>query len=441
MSAKQASTVRTQNSVPSHPGSVRQSVPPKTTAGTSDKTPSELPKKEQEKAAGVGGFDPNDVFSDDDDDDSNAEEPGEEGKSVGQQKDGESTGSKELKIDPKQLKEKEAELKKKAQGTNKKQEEIPDVVREILNSQQSAPPSYEEVLRENEYITVRKGPFGTESATINDAGVISAVNIKNFTFEYGDGSEKTDSIESSNRSRAIRAGKKDEYIQRAQIATRDTFVVYPNGDKSTNIAIEGCVLVTTKPEAAGTESKYGTSYVKVGIPKPVVDKMMKRAKESGFNAALKTEVQSDKDYYWMFSDCEKAPSDAVSYVGVQDGNVFTMRGSIDDAVTGVRLDDETALILGVEMKADTNFLATMEFKLNMSFSRSGRGAPLDVTNITYSPSFKLREIVISDITTVTPPPFYTAKKTRATGMDISKHSVGAAMLARITSRMKLGGGK
>ncbi|ODM23067.1 hypothetical protein SI65_00656 [Aspergillus cristatus] len=179
-----------------------------------------------------------------------------------------------------------------------------------------------------------KGPFGSESATIKDPGVVSVKNVKDFTFEYGDGSEKTVSIEATNRNRAAKAGKKEEYVQKSQIATRDMFVVYPNGDKSTNIAIEGCVLVTAKPEAAGTESKYGTSYVKVGIPKPVVDKMMKRAAESGFKAALKTEVQSDKNYYWMFSDCEKAPSDAVSYMGVQNGRIFTMTGSIDDAVTG-----------------------------------------------------------------------------------------------------------
>jgi len=54
--------------------------------------------------------------------------------------------------------------------------------------------------------------------------------------------------------------KNESYVYGSQVATRDMFVVYPNGDKSTNVVIKGCVLVRTKSEAAGTDSKkHGNS--------------------------------------------------------------------------------------------------------------------------------------------------------------------------------------
>jgi len=68
--------------------------------------------------------------------------------------------------------------------------------------------------------------------------------------------------------------------------------------------------------------------LKVGLPKPIVDKMLKKAVESGFKASLKSDVPTAGGYYWVNSDCSKAPLDAVSYVGIQDAKLFNMAPSM-----------------------------------------------------------------------------------------------------------------
>lgn len=449
MSTKPVGTIRSQNSVPSHPGGTRQS-PPRTTSlsqqGVPPKSPPNVPEKASPKKETVtaGGFDPEDVFSDDDDDGagSGVEDQDEDPKPQDQQTKEESSSPKELKIDPMQLREKEEELRRKAQNVNvskgparSEKKDLSNAVKGIL---ENPPTGDSDILRDNEYLTVRKGAFGMESATIKDSGVVNVNNIKNFNFEFGEGSEKTDSIEATIRNTPDpRTGKKNEsYVHGAQIATRDVFVVYPNGDKSTNIIIEGCVLVRTKPENAGTESKYGSSFIKVGIPSAIIDKMMKRAADSDFNAKLKGDVPLAGGYYWVNSDCSKAPPDAVAYIGIQNNKLFNMAGSVDDAVTGTRINEDTCLVLGAELKNNVNFLATAEFKLNMSFNRTGRGAPLDVTNIPYNPSFKLKEAHITDDTTACPPPLITGRKGKDR-MTIKKSTVGASLLAKITKDLKL----
>lgn len=192
-------------------------------------------------------------------------------------------------------------------------------------------------------------------------------------------------------------------------------------------------MVRTKPENAGTESKYGASFVKVGIPKPIVNKLMKKAHSVCTSTGLKQDTSERNEYYWLSSDCTKAGPKAVSYVGVRDNMLFEMNGAIDDAVTGTRINENECSVLGIKMENKYNFIGTMEFKLNMSYSRNGRGDALDFTNCKYTPSFKIREFDVRDVTQLGPSPFVIQTNKGGSNMTKSRSPAGAALVARIMS--------
>lgn len=139
------------------------------------------------------------------------------------------------------------------------------------------------------------------------------------------------------------------------------------------VMISGCVVQHRElPE----KTRYGKTYVTIGMPTFIVAKILKDAKGCGIDMQVKDKVQQLEGYHWMDCDTKRMSAQGCMIVSTSDDGAEIRGGSLDMILSGIK----------------RNVQCTGLFMVTASQVTSSKDEKLDLDNGGYSISFKPVEL-------------------------------------------------
>ena len=151
------------------------------------------------------------------------------------------------------------------------------------------------------YVITTKSESGEEEIQLTEEAYIGHSNINSMKFSFSPGQDITENL----NKRESRDRTEVTATKKGRVAYSSLICTYPNGETSSKIILQGCILQYRKG-IKSAKSDYGRGFVCIGIPETYVSKIMGDAKtRSTLTVKPKPKVKRQEGYYWFDCTLEK----------------------------------------------------------------------------------------------------------------------------------------
>lgn len=192
---------------------------------------------------------------------------------------------------------------------------------------------------ESKYVQRNKGEDGKEHVTILAPGHINSSNLSSFRLSFGKPADITADLDKRNQENTNSTAPENK--GRTGYAGIET--IYPDEEKSSKVVLKDCIIQyresAFKEASKANAANYGISYVQIGIPSSVINRLYHEGIRQGVNLENRRNTREKNGYHWMNCNIDKLNTAFITaYVAVGDEDRVindTVRRFLEDAGTNI----------------------------------------------------------------------------------------------------------